>query len=237
MAKKSAKDFKKSLPGNWRSILKSKGLIPQTWNLHQLNGGQKSYALKQARKYSEVVKHPKKFESRTYSSAKAKQLKEAGYFGEGNKILIPNFGDKTSRTKVSADYVTITRTDSKGRAVIEKVYLHSGPALLRKLQKEFPKPLGKGEYWALKTGDNNTFLLSGRKNLADLMKYGSDITFTGSDGNIQWAQSHIHLVRFKFEDGKDHIEEDLKDKQLPYNPNNPTEPNKKAKKWINKRGK
>jgi hypothetical protein len=237
MSKESVKKFKKKLPSNWRSILKGKGLIPQDWNLRKLTSGQKSHALKQARKYQSVVFNPKKFESRTYSTAKAKMLKEAGYFGEGNKILIPNFGDTTARTKVNTDSVTITRTDSRGRRVIEKVYLHSGPELLRKLQKEFPKPLGPGEYWSLKVGDYNTFIEAGKKDLSQLMKYGTDLTLTGSDGNIHWAERHVHLVKFKFEDGEDHVDMDKKEKQKPYNPNNPTEPNKDAKKWLNKRGK
>jgi hypothetical protein len=222
MAKKSAK-----------SILKSKGLIPQHWDLRRLSSGQKSWITKQANKYSAVIEHPKKFESRTYSTTKAAKLKAAGYFGEGNKILIPNFGDKTARTYVNEDSVTIRRVDSKGRAVIEKVYLHSGPELLKRLNKKFARPLGNGEYWSLKVGDNNTFLDAGEKTLVDLMRYGSRISFTGNGEAKNWAEHHVHLVKFKFEDGQDH----LREQQLPYNPNNPTEPNKKARKWLNKRGK
>lgn len=222
MAKKSAK-----------SILKSKGLIPQHWDLRRLTGGQKSWITKQARKYAAVVENPKKFESRVYSSKKAAQLKEAGYFGEGRHILIPNFGDKTARTTVNENSVTIRRVDSRARAVIEKVYLHSGPDLLRQLEKKFAAPLGRGEYWSLKVGDNNTFLDAGEKTLHELMRYGSRVSFTGNGDARMWAEHHVHLVKFKFEDGEDH----LRERQLPYNPNNPTEPNKRAKKWINKRGK
>lgn len=179
------------------------------------------------------MENPKKFESRTYSKAKAAKLKEAGYFGEGNKILIPNFGDKTARTWVSEDTVTIRRVDSKGRAVIEKIYLHSGPELLKRLNKKFARPLRRGEYWSLKVGDNNTFLDAGEKTLTDLMRYGSRVSFTGNGESRNWAEHHVHLVKFKFEDGEDH----LRMQQKPYNPNNPTEPNAKARKWINKRGK
>jgi hypothetical protein len=224
MAKKSAK-----------SILKSKGLIPKEWNLRHLTGGQKSWITKQAKKYAAVIENPSKFESRVYGKAKAAKLKEAGYFGEGNHILIPNFGDKTARTRVSEDTVTITRVDSKGRAVIEKVYLHSGPELLKRLQKQFSKPLGKGEYWSLKVGDNNTFLEAGEKTLSELMRYGSRISFQGNGDAKEWAVHHVHLVKFKFEDGEDH----LRERQLPYNPSNPADPSnyKGRKKWQNKRGK
>lgn len=220
--------------------MKSKGLIPQHWDLRRLTTGQKSWVTKQSQKYASVVAKPKNFESRTYSAAKAKQLKGAGYFGEGNKILIPNFGEKSAKTKVNKNSITITRYDSRGRSVTEKIYLHSNQQLLNALQKEFSKDLGPGEYWSLKVGDNNTFLNAGEKNLPDLMRYGSRVVFKGNGEQVEWAQSHVHLVKFKFDDGEDH----LRMNQLPYNPSNPADPSNfkgvykpRKKKWANKRGK
>jgi hypothetical protein len=220
MAKKSAK-----------SVLKAKGLIPKEWDLRKtLSAGQKSWITKQERKYSEVIKHPEKFQSRTYSNATVKKLKGAGYFGEGNRILIPNFGDKSSRTTVNEDTITVRRTLRNGETVTEIVYLHSGPELLKRLQRKFSKPLPSGEFWAFRVGDNNTFLSNHTKTLGQLMHYGQSIEFRGNKDAVYWAQRHMHLVRFRYDDGKDH-------RQMQHNPNNPTEYHGRKKKWQNKRGK
>lgn len=205
--------------------MKDKGLIPSHWDLRRsLTSGQKSWITKQKNRYEAVIDKPKKFTTRTYSKETAAKLKRAGYFGEGNKIIIPNFGDKTSRTRVSERTVTITRRlnpkHGAPHTVTETVYLDSGPALLAKLNKKFADPLPPGEYWAFKVGDNNTFLNNHNKTLGALMHYGMEIKFKGDAGQVQWAESHVHLVRFHYDDGLDHssgID------QLPYNYDNPTE--------------
>lgn len=213
-------------------ILKDKGLIPSRWDLRQtLTSGQKSWLTKQMARYEAVIEKPSKFTTRTYSATTARKLKAAGYYGEGNKILIPNFGDPTSRTRVSEKTVTITRRlnpkHGAPHTVTETVYLDSGPALLARLNKRFADPLPKGEYWAFKVGDNNTFLNNHNKTLGALMHYGMEIKFKGSDGQVEWAQSHVHLVKFRYDDGLDHSGADY---QLPYNYDNPTEyrPNRSA---------
>lgn len=205
-------------------ILKDKGLIPSRWDLRSLSSGQKSWLTKQLNRYEAVVEKPSKFTARTYSDATAKKLKAAGYFGEGNKILIPNFGDPSSRTRVSERTITITRRlnpkHGAPHTVTETIYLDSGPALLAKLNKKFADDLPQGEYWAFKVGDNNTFLNNHNKTLGALMHYGMEIKFKGNPDQVQWAESHVHLVKFRYDDGLDHSGADY---QLPYNYANPTE--------------
>ena len=170
-------------------------------------------------------------------------MKRAGYFGEGERILIPNFGDKTQRTIVSEDYITITRTlrsksdYKRWERVTEKVYLHSGSQLLIQLQKRFKKPLPPGEYWSLKVGDNNTFINARYKTLHELMAYASPLADKwmeqGEDSSGQWAAHHVHLVKFRFESGHE-----IEHGAPIYNPHNPADfSNYRKPKWKNKRGK
>lgn len=179
---------------------------------------------KRANEYSEVIKYPEKFQSRKYSKEKADRLLDAGYSGVGRHILIPNRGGSTVTTTVHQDTIAIDRGDR-----IETVYLSSGKNFLRNLQRKFDQPLGSGEYWAFKVGDNNTFLQNHHKDLRQLMRYGESIQFTNAD-----AKNYVHLVKIAYKDGRD-------SHQLPYNPNNPADfSNYKKparKKWVNKRGK
>lgn len=222
-------------------MLKSKGLIPKQWDLRKkLSSGQKSWITKQKTKYQQIVEHPEKFASRVYSTKKAKQMKSAGFYGEGNHILIPNFGDKRSRTIVREDTITIRRrlrigyTASRkpifGPEVEETIYLHTGPNLLKLLKRKYPKALPKGEYWAFKLGDNNTFIDKWAKNLNQLSYYNRALFDLEEDeedderGNLR-----IHLVRFRFTDGQDHM-------QASPPKNDITMPNANARKYIKGRG-
>ena len=204
------------------SILKSKGLIPKTWDLRSLTDYKKRIIRKRANEYQEVIKYPEKFQARKYSKEKAAKLLDAGYSGVGRYILIPNRGGTTVKTTVNKDTVTIDRGDR-----IETVYLSTGKMFLAGLQRKFDKPLGSGEYWAFKVGDNNTFLMNHHKDLRQLMKYGETINFTNPQ-----AKNYVHLVKIKYKDGRD-------SHQLPYDPTNPADPSnfKKRGKWVNKRGK
>jgi len=206
------------------SILKSKGLIPKDWDLRSLTDYKRRVIRKRANEYAEVIKYPEKFKSRVYKPEKANRLLDAGFSGVGQHILIPNRGGTTLSTHVKADTVTIDRGDR-----IETVYLSNGRNFLRNLQRKFDKPLGPGEYWAFKVGDNNTFLQNHHKDLRQLMRYGESIQFTNAD-----AKNYVHLVKIQYKDHRD-------THQLPYNPNNPADPSNykkpRAKKWVNKRGK
>lgn len=226
-------------------------MIPRDWDLRKtLTPGQKSWITKQAAKFAQVIEKPKNFDSRVYSEAKTKRLKDAGFFGFGRNIIVPNFGDRTQRTYVLEDSVVIHRTlpakHGKPYRVTERVYLHSGPKLLNVLSKRFAEDLPRGEYWALKVGDNHTFINNHEKNLSQLMRYGQRI-FSGQlepgdkgfTGDREWAVHRVHLVKFRYDDGEDHSGAGG---QLPYNESNPTEykgrkPPARKKKWANKRGK
>lgn len=176
---------------------------------------------KREKEYREVIKFPEKFTSRKYSKEKASKLLDAGYSGKGQYVLIPNRGGTTARTTVGKETITIDRGDR-----IETVYLSTGKNFLKNLQRKFDKPLGKGEYWAFKVGDNNTFLNNHNKDLRQLMRYGESINFTNPD-----AKNYVHLVKVQYKDGQETI-------QQKYNPNNPADPsNYKKPKWSNKRGK
>ena len=218
-------------------------MIPKTWDLrHALTTYQKRVVRERSKRYEAVIAQPEKFFSRKYSKKTRTKLKAAGYFGEGDRVLIPNFGDKTMRVTVNTDYITVHRTlrsrgdTRRGETVTEHIYLHSGPKLIAELQKKFKHDLPRGEYWALKVGDNNTFLSNHSKNLYQLMHYAADLADDWSSGGEDedenpkaWAKKRVHLVRFRFDNGKDY-------EQLKYDTNNPADPSR-FKKWGNKRGK
>lgn len=227
--------------------MKAKGLIPKSWDLRSLTEYKKKIIRKREKQYSEVIKHPWKFSSRKYGKKKTEKLRMAGYFGEGDRTLIPNFGDKSARTIVSDRFITTIRTLTNPRdsrrweTITERTYLYSGPELLEQLQKRFKGKLPPGEYWALKVGDNNSFINARYKTLYELMHYAGPLALQWEeqdnnsdeeDNPAHYARTHVHLVKFRFENGKDY-------EQKPYDPSNPADPSnfKKRGKWSNKRGK
>lgn len=65
------------------------------------------------------------------------------------------------------------------------------------------------------------------------MRYGATIDWKGQEDAQHWAKTHVHLVRFKFDNGQDH-------NQKPYDVNNPADFSnyrKPRQHWNNKRGK
>ena len=145
-------------------------MIPKKWDLRSLTDYKKRIIRKREKEYPEVIKHPYKFQGRKYSKDKAKALLNAGYSGVGQHILIPNRGNSTTSTRVLRDKIVIDRGDR-----IETVYLSSGPNFLKNLYKRIDAPLPRGSFWALKVGDNNTFLNNYTKTLSQLMRYGDII--------------------------------------------------------------
>ena len=195
------------------AILKSKGFIPKKWDLRKKLTDYKKRVISQLSKdYPELIKHPDRFTSRKYKPETAQKLYDAGYSMHKNRVLLPNRinksgkGSPTLSTKVKDNKLIIDRGNR-----IETVYLNSGPDFLKMIERRMDEVLPYDEYWALKVGDNNTFLKNHTQTINALTRYGETLNFSDPS-----ARNFVHLVHVKFKPGQI-------PKQLPYDYNNPTE--------------
>ena len=175
-------------------ILKSKGLIPKTWDLRKkLTDYQKRVVSERSREFADVIKYPSDYQSRTYGKKKVAQLKDAGFLTRGTRALIP------FRTKRSNGAIVTNSFQLKGNTLvidrsgrIETVYLNTGPEFLKFIDANMDTVLPRGEFWALKIGDSNTFLESHTKTIRELIRYGEEVNFHDPE-----ARNYVHLVHIK----------------------------------------
>jgi len=88
----------------------------------------------------------------------------------------------------------------------ETVYLKRGPELLKDIQKRIAasEPLPRGQYYALKVGEKNTFLSNHTKTLQALMNYAKHgLKFTGGELEQYMAQQYTNLVLIEWDSGND----------------------------------
>lgn len=146
-----------------------------------------------SREFYDVIKYPKIYQSRTYSKKTAGELKRAGFLTRGKKVLVPfktrrgNGAIETTSFQVKGHKLVIDRNDR-----VETVYLNTGPEFLKFIDDHMYDVLPKGEFWALKVGDSNTFLANHTKTIAELSKYGVEVNFKNPD-----SINYVHLVHIK----------------------------------------
>jgi hypothetical protein len=180
------------------ATLKSKGIIPKSWNLRSLTDYKKKVIKKKAKEWRALIDYPDSFTTRKVSEATAKLLIDGGYRVERGRAIIPTRNGKKLKIDGRKGQLRFERTNSQGETTIETVYLSSGPNFLKRLEKLATEDgtLEPNEQWALKVGDNNTFLTT-HPSLDQLMRYGSTLNLT--DPN---ARDFVSLVKVKFPEMK-----------------------------------